>query len=355
MKKVLYISNMEVPYRTEFFNQLAKKCDLTVLYEIEKSSNRDEKWAKSKEKKYHIEYLKGIKTRNENSFSFKIIKYIFSKYDQIIMGCYNSPVQMFAILLMKIFRKKYILNLDGEIFIEGKSIKNTVKRFFVKGAYKYLVAGEKSAKSLEKIVKKEKIVPYYLSSLTEKDLERNKEKGRKTTRNETILVVGQYFDYKGMDIALKTASMNQNLKYKFVGMGNRTELFKQELDKMKLKNIELVPFLKKEDLEKEYLACKMLVLPSRQECWGLVVNEAASYGTPIVSTYGSGAAVEFLSEKYEKFLAKPNDSTDLLNKIELLNTEKDVEEYSEYLINKSRKYSIEKNVEIHCGIKTRKE
>ena len=356
MKKVLYISNIEVPYRTEFFNQFSKKCDLTVLYERKKSSNRNEEWTKSKERRYNIRYLNGLKVKNENSFSLRIIKYIFSKHDAIIIGCYNSPVQMLAILLMKIFRKKYILNLDGEVFIEGKSLKTSVKKFFIRGAYKYLVAGEKSAESLGKIVKKEKIVPYYLSSLTEKELERNKEKGNNAKRNDTILVVGQYFDYKGLDIALKAASMNQNLKYKFVGMGNRTELFKQELDKMNLKNVELVPFLQKEDLEKEYITCKMLVLPSRQECWGLVVNEAASYGTPIISTYGSGAAVEFLGKRYEKFLAKTNDPKDLLKKTEELNSIENLKEYSEYLIDKSKKYSIENNVKAHCDLlETRKE
>jgi len=50
------------------------------------------------------------------------------------------------------------------------------------------------------------------------------------------------------------------------------------------------------ELEEEYKTCAMLVLPTRQECWGLVINEAASFGMPIVSTWGSGAAVEFLSK-----------------------------------------------------------
>ena len=44
-KKILYISNIEVPYRVSFFNEFAKHCDLTVLYERKKSDNRDENWA----------------------------------------------------------------------------------------------------------------------------------------------------------------------------------------------------------------------------------------------------------------------------------------------------------------------
>ena len=145
MKKVLYISNIEVPYRTEFFNQLSKSVDLTVLYERKKSANRDEKWTSSIKANYKIEYLEGIKVKNEYSFDLKILKYVFSNnYDKIIIGCYNSPSQILAILLMRLFRKKYILNLDGEYFLDGKSFKQKIKRFLIKGAQDYLIAGEKS-------------------------------------------------------------------------------------------------------------------------------------------------------------------------------------------------------------------
>lgn len=55
----------------------------------------------------------------------------------------------------------------------------------------------------------------------------------------------------------------------------------------------------------------MLILPTRQECWGLVVNEAASFGTAVISTNGSGAAVEFLFEKYPFLLAEPDNDENL--------------------------------------------
>ena len=38
------------------------------------------------------------------------------------------------------------------------------------------------------------------------------------------------------------------------------------------------------DLYKEYQQCKCVLLPSKKECWGLVINEAASFGCPIIST-----------------------------------------------------------------------
>lgn len=339
MKSVLYISNVEVPYRNEFFNQLAQKYNLTVLYEKNKSVERNEKWAKSIEKKYKVEYLNGIHIGGDNYFSFKIFKYLVGKYDVIIIGCYNSLVQSMAILFMRIMRKKFIINLDGEIYLRGNSFKTMLKKIFLKGATQYLVAGNSAKKTLGQIVDIRKVTAYPFSSLTKNELNTNL-KLSKVGRNG-ILVVGQYYDYKGLDIAVNVAKKMTDIEWIFVGMGKQTELFCREQQIKKYENIKVIPFLQKRDLYNEYRKSRILVLPSRQECWGLVVNEAASVGTPIVATWGSGAAVEFLEESpYKCFLADADNVEDLEKKIRscLAN---DSSDYERYLMDKSKYYTIE--------------
>lgn len=344
MKKILYISNIEVPYRVKLFNELARHCDLTVLYERRKSDNRNEKWTKSEDSLYKKEYLNGIKIGGDNSFSLRIIRKIFEGYDSIIVGCYNSPVQILLILLMKILHKPYILNLDGEIFAEGNGLKTRIKKFFLKGAKKYLVAGKQSGKSLRKVVGEKEIIPYYFSSLSNDELRENA-----TALNERenfVLVVGQYLDVKGIDVALEAAKMNDKIKYKFIGMGSKTDEFVEKYCPNGLKNVEFIPFLQKKALEEEYKKCAVFVLPSRQECWGLVINEAASFGTPIVSTFGSGAAVEFLDGEYSRYLSVSGDSVSLYNCImDILSADNSL--YSRYLKEKSLLYSIENGVKAH--------
>lgn len=345
MKKVLYISNIEVPYRVRFFNELAAHCDLTVLYERKKSSNRNDQWAKSEKHNYRIKYLRGISVDPEKAFSFGILREIFSGYDYIIVGCYNSPVQMMAILVMRLFHIPYFLNLDGEPFLDGRGLKAKLKRFFLTGAEKYLVAGEKAAESLRKITGDREIIPYYFSSLSEEEISINRARSQGRVRNDTILVIGQFFAYKGMDVALEAAQMDLSMRYKLVGMGSRTEQFVKDHEIPE--NVEIIPFLQKEELEREYQSCAMLVLPSRQECWGLVINEAASFGMPIVSTWGSGAAVEFLADAYPEYLAKPADAEELLRCIRKLLESDTKEAYSGTLLEKSKKYSIERSVQAH--------
>lgn len=348
MKKVLYISNIEVPYRVRFFNELSEQSDLTVLYERNKSANRNQTWSKSEKKEFKYFYLKGIDYKNEYSISINIFKYIFGVYDEIIIGCYNSPTQMFAIFIMKLFKIDYCINADGELFINDNTFKTKIKKFFLLGAKKYYIAGENASLSLKPYIDSKKIFVYYFSSLSKKDLAINRAKCKVNKRNKTVLVIGQYFDYKGMDVALEVAKMDHNINYIFVGMGERTNLFISNLNADEVDNIKIVPFLSKTELEKQYLSCGALLLPTRQECWGLVVNEAASYGMPIVSTWGSGAAVEFLKDKYSIYLAEPNNAVDLYKRLKLL-LQSDTKEYSDYLLQKSKNYSIDKSVKIHAN------
>ena len=350
MKKVLYLSTIEVPYRTEFFNQLSKKCDLTVLYITPNQTSRNKKWCQSISAQFQIVYLSN--KQYNHRIKFKILKYVlFKKYDKIIFGCVNDPSETFALLIMKLLRKKYILSLDGETWLEEKTIKAFLKRFFIKGADIYLTAGEKTLEGLKKIVKnKERIFSYYFSPLSNQIL---KEHQKHMNKNETnqILVVGRYCKEKGLDIAIEVALQTPQLNYKFIGIGNMYDEFMKYLESMgNPKNIQVIPFLQSEELYKEYQKCKMFVLPSRKECWGLVINEASSFGVPIVSTTGSGAALEFLKDDYSMFLAEANNVVDLKKKIEnLLNYDK-IDVYRKYLIKKSSKYSIEKMVDVHIKV-----
>ena len=343
MKRVLYLTNIEVPYRVRFFNELAKHCDLTVMYERRKSANRDNKWASGEAKNYRVEYLDGKDVGDEYGFSWRILGLVKKNWDVVVIGCYNSRVQMLAMSYMRLNHIPFVINLDGEPFI-GNGLKAIVKMMMLKGADGYLTAGVKSGESLKAAIgDKRPVVPYFFSSLNDEEIAGNARSKEK--REDYVLVVGQYFDYKGMDVAFRVAYMDKSIRYKFVGMGKRTELFLREMGEMP-DNIEVIPFLQKAELEEEYRRCSLLLLPTRQECWGLVVNEAASFGTPIVSTWGSGAAMEFIGDAYPQFLAKPGDANSLLECVRQC-LKADNSEYSAYLKEVSKKYSIERNVDAH--------
>ena len=346
---MLYVTVKPTPYRTLFFNELAKKCDLTVLYESAAPGARDAKWQQSEELKHKAVFLKKNGGGSSLVALLRMIRMVFGGWDAVVVGCWNLKMELLTTLLMRLLGIHYTLNLDGEYFFSGNSLKQRMKRFFVRGAGSYVVAGEESAKSLKEVVGDRPIIVYYFSSLTDDEIRLKAQSTQQ--RGDTILVVGRNFPYKGMDIIPPVARMNPSLHFKLVGMGEAgTEVFKKENNLEGIENIEFVPFLQKDDLDKEYRSSRMLILPSRRECWGLVINEAAAFGTPIVSTLGSGAAVEFLGKDYPRLLAKPGDAESLNQCIQNFLAMDDVSAYSRFLKQKSEKYTISINVMAHLKL-----
>lgn len=347
--RVLYLTNYHNPYRDEFFEQLGRECDLTVLFEQRSDAARDTSWfegvaAHSYEEVYLPEGERGPVSQT--------MLELVGGGSLVVVGCYNSPRQMVAISHMRRRRIPYVVNSDGPLFASC-GIKGHVRKRMLRGADAYLVAGERSVPSIRREVGRSATVsPYPFSSLTGARVAElgamwgEREEGR-------VLLVGQFLPYKGIDVALDAlAGLSSDLHIRLVGTGSLSRKAREYVASKGMRNVEIESFLHPDDLVKEYLSAELFVLPSRQECWGLVVNEAAACGCPIVSTWGSGAAIEFLSHDYPQFLAEPGSAESLTLAIAAALDEPRVERkrYSRFLGVKAAEYTIEKAVSFHLSL-----
>lgn len=346
MKRVLYITNIPVPYRVKFFNALARQVRLTVVFERRRGKNRDGAWADGEPFHFRALFPRGIPLGPENALAPGLLREVLGDYDRVVFGCCNSPAQLLAMLLLRLEKRDYVLNLDGEPFLKGRGVKAALKRFFLSGAAGYLVAGARAAAGIEKIAGDSPVMAYPFSSLTEGEVSRNRERAGEI-RGDTIAVLGRYYPYKGLDVALEAARLAPELSFVFAGMGERTGEFlkAQEVPD----NVKIIPFLQKEELDELYATCRAVVLPSRRECWGLVVGEAASFGAPVVSTWGSGAAAEYLADRYPQYLAQTGDPASLLDCIRRVCRE-DTAAYRAYLLETARDYTIEACIRAHLAL-----
>ena len=114
MKKILYTTNVPAPYRTDFFNMLGKKFDLTVTYDEPLNGpewkERNNKWFSNK-----FVNFKGIFIKHHRFFkyyySFDVIKMIKkNKFDCIIIGGYSSLTSLITMIYLKTHKIKFILN-----------------------------------------------------------------------------------------------------------------------------------------------------------------------------------------------------------------------------------------------------
>ena len=130
--KLLFITNVPSPYRVDFFNELGKLCELTVLFEKATYSERDDSWKNYRFENFEGIFLNGISINTDTAFSFGVIKYIKDKrFDNIICANVSSPTGMIAIQYMKLHKIPYYIEGDGGFAKNGKGIKERIKKHFI--------------------------------------------------------------------------------------------------------------------------------------------------------------------------------------------------------------------------------
>lgn len=100
-------------------------------------------------------------------------------------------------------------------------------------------------------------------------------------------------------------------------------------------------FKGKKELAKYFQAADLFVLPTREDIWGLVINEAMAYGLPIITTNKCIAGLALLKGGYS--IIPTNDATTLHNNIvHLINSPEEQKEMSTQNLQTIHQYTIEK-------------
>jgi glycosyltransferase involved in cell wall biosynthesis len=323
--KVLYITNIPSPYMVNLFNELGKYCDLTVLYERENASDRDKSWfSKNEVRTYKSFTLSGIKFGHEAALNISILPWLRKDYDIFVTG-YSSPTGMLTFDYLRLLKKTFIFNADGGIVKKDTLIKFLLKKHFIGGASYYLSSGKVTADYLVHYgAKKERIFYYPFSSLMKNDfLKKDLSPDEKTSYKEKfnikqkkmVLSVGQFIYRKGFDVLINSCiNLQSDIGVYIVG-GVPPKEYLQLIEKLDLHNITFMSFLDKSTLLDLYKAADVFVLPTREDVWGLVINEAMSQGLPIITTDRCVAGLELVENGKNGFIVKINDPVGLAEKI----------------------------------------
>lgn len=360
--KVLFLTNIPSPYRVDFFQALGQLCELTVLYELEKASDRDTNWERIIENKSYKEvFLKPVVKQASSAWCPSVVKHLeYKSYDVIVVGVYSTPTGMQAIRYLKKHKIPYLLNCDGGIIAyKEQNFKRKLKTWLIGGADGYLSTGALSDEYLEYYgADAKKIYHYPFTTIREKEvLERPLNKQEKSKLREDlripeekmILTVGNFIPRKGFDVLLRAAGLLDRRKYGiYLVGGEEIEEYRILREQFQLENTHYIPFLQKAEIQKYYQAADLFVLPTREDIWGLVINEAMAAGLPVITTERCVAGITMLEEKcivpieQEKILA---------SKIsEFLEQPAELERQAIRNLNKSREYTIENMARTHLRI-----
>lgn len=352
--KVLFMTNIPAPYRVVFFNKLAKMCDLTVLFEKEKTAVRNKTWFQSN--KFDFKYIMLSKRKIKTLFET-----LDEDYDLIIMGVYSTKIAAIARFYLKFKRKKYIISADGGFVHDKYILTKFIKTFFISSASYWLSSGKETTKYLKYYgANIQNIYEYHFTSICEEDIIMSpieyskKMKLRKKLGLECdklFLSIGQINYRKGYDILIETIKKYnlKNAAFVIAGDGKNLEEYKNFILENNIQNVYFVGFKNKKEIEMLYKAADVFLFPTRYDIWGLVINEAMAYGLPIISSNGAISSNELLLQTN---LYNPDDKKTLSNLIKKY-SDMDIRElHAEGAKNIEiiKSYTIEKMVDDHITI-----
>jgi glycosyltransferase involved in cell wall biosynthesis len=366
--KILWLTFIPSPYRCKFFEKLGEKYDLTVVFERANSVVRGNNWANFKFNGYKGKILPGITIGGNDKFCPGVVKYLLDKsFDKIIVSNPTSPTGIFAVLVLKVFRRKYMVESDGAFPSGSGGIRAKIKKFVMADAdICFSTADTHDEYYMESGVKKENLRRYPFTSFGEDDTKKARELAEKFTKEElkkklgmteekVILSVGR-FTYengygKGFDVLLNISKSFADTTGIYIVGDEPTKEFIERKEKEKLDNVHFIGFKTPTELADYYIASDLFVLLTRGDVWGLVINESMMYGLPVITTDKCVAGVELIKSDKNGYIVSVENEEDIIEKINCILKDRELSEnMTRNNIETIRNYTFEKMVEAHIRV-----
>ena len=340
--KVVLIQGLLAPYRYPIFEKMSSRGDWDFEVWFMGFSVKNRIWTKDEISKYKFRYkfLKGLTfnvgLKDNYPFWFNpiVVWEIYkSKPDVIIMFGWDSLTSFIAHIACSILGIKFIIYSDSTDL--EKSWRRTLTLPLVKRhiraadgliaggsrAYEYLLLLGAKPKDI-KISYNSVDVDRYCSLTNKYKKEKHKLKSDLGINGRVLMFYGQLITRKGVDILLQAFEqvlpIFPDLNLLVVGDGKEKENLKKFAKRHNLNNVFFI------DNPGDYMVCKyyaisdVFVLPSREEVWGLVANEAMAAGLPVIISSIAGSSEDLIKDGINGYKFKSQNIDDLVSKIKLI-------------------------------------
>lgn len=350
MIKVVIITNIQSPYRVDLFNYLNEMnsdIDLTIIYSAEFEDNR--KWKIKSEGILKEEFLKSYTIKINNKIDTKYIHVSYNVFSvlnrinpQIVIGSEYNPTILQALTWCRSKKRKFISWSDGTLNSEKNIniIQKISRKIIIKNSQAYIASSTKTKEAqIYYGANKNKIYTSYLTVDIEKYLYK-KEK----FNSVNLLYVGSLVKRKGVDLLIKALS-HINLEYNLTIIGEGPEkdsLINKAIELGVNEKIRFVGFKDIEELNNYYRKSDIFILPTREDCFGLVILEAMCNSMCVVSSKYADGAYDLIKND-SGIIVDPYNEIEFANALEkLISNKKLVESISKNAYKNSTNFSFEK-------------
>lgn len=334
MKHVAIITNIPAPYRVDFFDYLQKNYKdyrFTIVYSSRNEDNRS--WEIDESKLNNSVFLSSQTIKIKKRFDTKYIHIPWGvaetlkkiNPDVVVASEYN-PTVILTLQYCKKHRIPFVSWTDGTLFSERNinKLQKILRKYVIKNASSYIASSTKSKEA--QIFYGAKAEKCHISFLTV-DLEKYKQESC-SQGNGKILCVGSLIERKGVDLLLEAlARVRSDFSLYLAGEGTEKENLENLAKKLEIsKKVHFLGQLKREELVKHYADSDLFVLPTREDCFALVILEAMCAGLPVISSKYADGAYDLIREGENGFIVDPYDAEKFAEKIENLLENKQLQE-----------------------------
>jgi glycosyltransferase involved in cell wall biosynthesis len=294
MTRVTVVSPEPTPYRAPLFDRIAARddIDLTVVYAGRTVAGRT--W--SVELDHPAIFLSGVRVplvgrllRHDYPVTPGVAGALRrSRPEVVVVSGWSTFASQAAIAWSRARRVPYVLLVEshdlGPRAGWRRAVKGTIVPRLVRGAASVLVVGTAARDSVVARGASPERVRVFANTVDVAHwIERADRLPRSVRENVVVLSVGRAVPEKGFDV-LEAACAAAGLELQTVAGG-----------------------LSQEQLAQRYVDADVFALLSRHETWGVVVNEAAASGLPLVLSDRVGAAHDLLRDGENGFVVPPDD------------------------------------------------
>lgn len=292
--RLALLTEIPAPYRIPLFNRLAEKVELRVLFLSRVDPRRPYYQPHDEEWRFDHRFLSGPEIRRGGRWAVLnrgVLRELRRfRPDAVAVGGWNQPAFWLALAYARtrgIPLLVWVESTERDARPDSGPLE-AAKRLMIRGASGFFVPGQASAEYVRSFgVGNDRIAlaPNAVDAqlFEQADVDRG---GRETC---TFLYAGRFDGEKGLDVLLR-AFADVPGELLLAGSGPEEERLRALADG----RVRFLGPLGRDDLAAVYAQADVFVLPSSSEPWGMVLNEAAAAGLPLIATEGVGAARDLI-------------------------------------------------------------
>lgn len=312
MTRLTLLTEIPAPYRVPLFNALAERLDLRVVFLRGRNPERPYR-LHAEELRFDWSILPGRDFTV--SHRWLVVNAPVSRRlrgsDVLLLGGWNQPAFWEALAWSRLRRVPTALWVESTSRDRRSGRVDSLKRILARAVDAFVVPGSASRLYVESLGVSSDRVTVAPNAVDPAIFAR-----RDGTRNEgpcRLLAVGRLSPEKGLDVLLRAA---RGLQVEILLAGTGPE--EERLRSLAGENVRFLGHVDRDALPDLYAQADVLVMPSRSEPWGMVLNEAALAGLPLVSTDAAGAAHDLIENGVNGFRVAAGDERALCDALERL-------------------------------------